>query len=86
MTGDGTGDGVEAVALPVPSPRGRAQRIVEMGVIGRDGQEFHPWEEGGNCPQGSGGGRSPTMVGSPHIRAWRTGPNTPYATTPRGDP
>ena len=38
MAGEGTGDGVEAVALPAPSPRGRAQRIGEMGIIGRDGR------------------------------------------------
>ena len=86
MTGEGTGDGIETTAIPAPSPRGRAQRIGEMGIIGRDGQVFRPWGEGGIHPCRSGGGRPPTMVRRPHKGAWRTGTQTPYATTPRGGP
>ena len=48
MTEEGTGDGVEAAALPALSPRGRVHRSGEMGIIGRDGREF--------CPQGEGVG------------------------------
>ena len=84
MTGEGTGNGVEAAALPALSSRGRAQRSREMGIIGRDGWEFLPQREGGIRPCGSGGGRPPTMVGRTRAGAWRTGPQTPYATTPRG--
>ena len=57
-----------------------------MGIIGMDGQEFRPQGEGGYCPRGSGGGIPPTMAGHPHAGAWRTGPQTPYAITPRGGP
>ena len=81
-TGKGTGDRVEDEELPTPSPRRRAQRSRETGIIGRDGQELCPREEGGIRPCGSGGGRLPTMVRRPHARDWRTGPQTPYATTP----
>ena len=35
MTGEGTGDRVEAVALPAPSTCGRAKMIGDMGIIGR---------------------------------------------------
>ena len=84
VTGEGTGVGLEAAALPVPSPRGRAQRSGEMGIIGRDGRQFRPRGEGRIHPLGSGGGRPPTMVGLPQAGAWRTGPQTLYATTPRG--
>ena len=82
--GEGTGDGVEAAALPTPSVRGHAHRSRDMRIIGRDGQEFRPGVEGGIRPHGSGSGRPPTMVGRPHTGAWRTGPQTPYVTTPRG--
>ena len=51
MTGEGTGDGVEALAFPALSPRGRAHRSREMGIIVRGGREF--------CPRGEGGGLSP---------------------------
>ena len=37
MTREETGGGVEAGALPAPSPRGRAQRSGVMGILGRDG-------------------------------------------------
>ena len=47
MTGEGTGNGVEAAALPELSSRGREQRSREMGIIGRDGWEFLPQREGG---------------------------------------
>ena len=84
--GEGIGDGVEAAALPAPSPRRRVQRSWEMRINGRDGQEFRLQGEGGGCSHGSGGGRPPTMVGRPHTGAWRTGLQNPYATTPRGGP
>ena len=86
MTGEGTEDGVEAVALSAPSLRGHAQRSWKMGIIGRDRQEFRLQGEGGICPHGSGGGRPPNMVGRPCAGAWRTGPQTQYFTTPRGEP
>ena len=57
-----------------------------MGIISMDEQEFRPREEGGICLCGSGGARPPTMFGHPHTGAWRTGHQTPYATTLRGDP
>ena len=57
-----------------------------MGIIGRDRQEFRLQGEGGICPHGSGGGRPPNMVGRPCAGAWRTGPQTQYFTTPRGEP
>ena len=55
-----------------------------MGIISRDGREFRLQGEGRVIPCGSGGGRPPTMVGRPLTGAWRTGPQTPYATNPRG--
>ena len=57
-----------------------------MGIIGRNGREFRLRVEGGIRPRGSGGGRPPTMFGRPRAGAWRTGPQTPYATTPRVGP
>ena len=54
MAPEGTEDGVEATALPAPSLHGRLQRNREMGIIGGDGQEFRPQEEGGIHPRGSG--------------------------------
>ena len=57
-----------------------------MGIIGRDGREFRLRGEWGIRPRGSGGRRPPTMVGRPCAGAWRTGPQTPYAITPRGGP
>ena len=65
MTGEGTEDGVEAVALSAPSLRGHAQRSWKMGIIGRDRQEFRLQGEGGICPHGSGGGRPPIWLGAP---------------------
>ena len=38
MTWEGAGNGVEAAALPTLSPRGRAQRSREMGIMDRDGR------------------------------------------------
>ena len=80
------GGRVEAVALSVPSLCGRVQKIGETGIIVRDGKEFCPRVEGGIRPRRSGGGRPPTMSGRPCVGSWRTGPQTPYATTPRGGP
>ena len=57
-----------------------------MGILGRDGRKFSLRGEGEICPRRRGGGRPPTMVGRPHARAWRTGPQISYATTPRGVP
>ena len=57
-----------------------------MGIIGRDGREFRPRGEGEIRPRRSGGGRTPNMVGSTNEGVWITGPQTPYATTPRGGP
>ena len=57
MTGEGAGDGVESAALPTPSLRGRVQMSGEMGIIGRDGQEFRPRGEGGVSTRGSGSRR-----------------------------
>ena len=57
-----------------------------MGIISRDGQEFRPRGEVGVRPRVSGVERPPTMVGHPCAGACRTGPQTPYATTPRGGP
>ena len=57
-----------------------------MGIIGRDGRELFPGGEGMICPRIRGGGRPPTMNGRTHAAAWRTVPQTPYATTPMGGP
>ena len=54
MAPEGTEDGVEATALPALSLHGHMQRNGEMGIIGGDGQEFFPQEEGGIHPRGSG--------------------------------
>ena len=59
MTGEGTGDGVEATAPPVMltlivrnSERGRAQRSGEMVIIGRDGGGIPSvGREGDSSPQ-----------------------------------
>ena len=80
------GDGVEATELPVPSLHKHAQRSGEIGIIFRDGKELRPLGEEGIHPHGSGGERPTTMVGYNHAEAWRTGPQTPYDTTPRGVP
>ena len=84
MMGEGTGDGVEAAALPTPLTgivgnvkRGRVQRSGQMGIIDRDGQECRPWGEGGLRPSRSGSGRPPTMVERPCAGASRTGPLPP---------
>ena len=63
-----------------------AHRSGEIGIIVRDGREFRLRGEGGICPRGIGGGRPPTMVGLPHTGAWKTRPQTPYATKPKGVP
>ena len=84
ITEEGTGDRVEAMALPAPSSRRRAQRSREMGIIGRDGRKFYLRGEGGIRPHGSGSGISPTMAGRALSGDWRTGPQTSYTTTPRG--
>ena len=83
--GDG-GRGRCLISLRTVTVRTHVQKSGDMGIISRDGQEFLPWREGGVLPHGSGGGRPPTMVGRPRAGAWRTVPQTPYATTPRGDP
>ena len=84
MTGEGMGNGVEAAALPTPSLHRRVQKSGDMGIIGRDGWEFRMRGEGWIHPRVRGGGRHPSIVGRPHTGSWRTGPQTPYATTPRG--
>ena len=86
MTGEGKEYGVEAAELPVSSPLRHAQRSREMGVIGRDGQEFRPRVEGEILPCRSGFRRPPTMVGRPRAGDCRTVTQTPYTTTPRGVP
>ena len=89
MTGEGTGDGVEATAPPVMltlivrnSERGRAQRSGEMVIIGRDGGESRPWGERGIRPRRSGGRRPHTMVGRTRAGDWRTGPPLPICHYP----
>ena len=57
-----------------------------MGIIGRDGRKFRSRGEGGIHTRGSGSVRPPTMVWRPCAGAWRTVPQNPYATTPRGGP
>ena len=47
MTGEEIEDSVEAAALPAPSPLTHVHRSEEMGILGRDVQEF--------CPRGKGG-------------------------------
>ena len=84
--GEGTGDGIDAAVLPASSPHRSVQRSVEMGIIRRDGQEFHPRGEGEISPCRRGSGRPPTMVGRPRAGYWITRPQTPYATTHRGGP
>ena len=79
-------NGVEATALPALSLHVHMQRNGEMGIIGGDGQEFRPQEEGGVSPRGSGNGRTPTMVRCPCAGDWRTVTQTSYATTSRGEP
>ena len=83
MTGEETGDGVEATVLPAPSLRGHVLRSGEVGIIGRDGREFCLRGEWGIRPRGSGSRRPPTMDGRPHAGAWRTGPQ-PHTPLPQG--
>ena len=68
ITGEGTGDRIEAMVLPAPSPRSRTQRIREMAIIQRDGQDFRPRGDLGTRLCGSGGRSPPTMAGRPPCR------------------
>ena len=65
MMGEGTGDGVDDVALLDPSSCRRAQRIREMGIIGKDGQEFRPQRDGGVVPAEAAAGDPPLCVDAP---------------------
>ena len=84
MTGEETGDGVEAAALPAPSPCGHAQRSKV------DGDHQQGWS--GILSEGRGGGSSSWKRQRKTLhygmvilcRSWRTRPQIPYATTPRG--
>ena len=62
--GEGKGGGVEAAAIPVPSPHGRAQRSGEMGIIGRDGREFRPQGEEGFLPAEAAVEEPPLWLGA----------------------
>ena len=81
ITGEGTGDRIEAMVLPAPSPRSRTQRIREMAIIQRDGQDFRPRGDLGTRLCGSGGRSPPTMAGRPRAGDCITGPQTPYSVT-----
>ena len=84
MTVEVTGNGVEATALPALSLRKRVQGSGEMGSSAWMGRNYVCRDMGVISPCRSFGGRPLTMVGRPREGAWRTGPQNPYATTPRG--